>query len=59
MKKEGKEKRPTETNPKQVKNGNKNIHINNYLNCKRINALTKTYRLAEWIPKQDPNICYL
>ena len=30
------EKRPTKTNPKQLRNGNRNIHIDNYLKCKWI-----------------------
>ena len=29
-------KRPTITNPKQLKNGNRNTHIDNYLKCKWI-----------------------
>ena len=31
----------------------KNIHIDNYLKCKQINAPPKRHRLAEWIKKQD------
>ena len=27
------EKRPRKTNPKQLTNGNENIHIDNYLKC--------------------------
>ena len=44
-------------NPKQLKNGIRNIYINNYFNVNRLNAPTK--RLAEWIQKQDPYICCL
>ena len=29
------------------------------LNVNGLNAPTKTHRLAEWIQKQDPYICYL
>ena len=29
------------------------------LNVNRLNAPTKTHRLAEWIQKQDPHICCL
>ena len=29
------------------------------LNINGLNALTKRHRLAEWIQKQDPYICYL
>ena len=29
------------------------------LNVNRLNAATKKHRLAEWIQKQDPNICGL
>ena len=29
------------------------------LNVNRLNAPTKRHRLAEWIQKQDPYICYL
>ena len=29
------------------------------LNVNRLNAPTKRHRLAEWIQKQDPDICYL
>ena len=29
------------------------------LNVNRVNAPTKRHRLAEWIQKQDPYICYL
>ena len=29
------------------------------LNVNGLNALTKRHRLAEWIQKQDPNICCL
>ena len=29
------------------------------LNVNRLNASTKRHRLAEWIQKQDPYICYL
>ena len=29
------------------------------LNVNRLNAPTKRQRLAEWIQKQDPHICYL
>ena len=29
------------------------------LNVKGLNAPTKRHRLAEWIQKQDPYICYL
>ena len=29
------------------------------LKVNRLNAPTKKYRLAEWIQKQDPYICYL
>ena len=29
------------------------------LNVNGLNAPTKRYRLAEWIKKQDPYICYL
>ena len=29
------------------------------LNVYGLNAPTKRYRLAEWIKKQDPYICYL
>ena len=29
------------------------------LNVNGLNAPTKIHRLAEWIPKQDPNICCL
>ena len=29
------------------------------LNVNGLNALTKRHRLAEWIQKQDPYICYL
>ena len=29
------------------------------LNVNELNAPTKTHRLAEWIQKQDPYICYL
>ena len=29
------------------------------LNVNRLNAPTKRHRLAEWIKKQDPYICYL
>ena len=29
------------------------------LNVNSLNAPTKTQRLAEWTPKQDPYICYL
>ena len=34
-------------------NGNKNIHIDNYLNVNGLSAPTKRHRLAEWIQKQD------
>ena len=29
------------------------------LNVNRLNALSKRHRLAEWIQKEDPNICCL
>ena len=29
------------------------------LNVSRLNAPTKRHRLAEWIQKQDPYICFL
>ena len=29
------------------------------LNVNGLNAVTKRHRLAEWIQKQDPYICYL
>ena len=29
------------------------------LNVNRLSAPTKRHRLAEWIQKQDPYICYL
>ena len=29
------------------------------LNVNGLNAATRTHRLAEWIQKQDPYICYL
>ena len=29
------------------------------LNVNRLNAPTKRHRLAEWVQKQDPHICYL
>ena len=29
------------------------------LNVNRLNGPTKRHRLAEWIQKQDPYICYL
>ena len=29
------------------------------LNVNRLNAPSKRHRLAEWIQKQDPYICYL
>ena len=29
------------------------------LNVNRLNALSKRHRLAEWIQKEDPYICYL
>ena len=40
-------------------NGNGIILITNYLKHNRLNAPTKRQRLAEWIQKQDPYICYL
>ena len=50
-------KRPTITNPKQLK-----MVIGTYmliitLNVNGLNAPTKRHRLAEWIQKQDPYIC--
>ena len=33
--------------------------INNYLKCKWVECPTKRQRLAEWIQKQNPYICYL
>ena len=29
------------------------------LNINRLNAPIKTHRIAEWIRKQDPHICWL
>ena len=43
------EKRLTKTNPKQLKNGNKNTHINNYLRSEWINCSNQRQRLAERI----------
>ena len=53
------EKRPTKSTP-----GNQKISIGTYisiisLNVNGLNAPTKRHRLAEWIQKQDPYICYL
>ena len=46
--------------PKQLnKSHNRNIYINNYFKCKQLNAPIKRHRLAKWIQKQDPYICYL
>ena len=36
LKEHKRRKRPTITNPKQSKTGNRNIHIDNYLKCKWI-----------------------
>ena len=44
------EKRLTKTHPKQLRNGNKNIHIDNYLKCKWIkcsNQKTLTERIQK------------
>ena len=52
------ENTPIKTNVKQT--GNRKIYINNYLkNVNGLNAPTKRHRLAEWILKQDPQICCL
>ena len=51
-------KRPTKTNPKNLKNGNRNILIGNYHKC-GLYAPTKRHRLAEWIQKQELYICCL
>ena len=48
------EKRPTKTNLKQL------TYISIItLNVSGLNAPTKRHRLAEWLQKQDPYICYL
>ena len=54
-------KRSTKSNPNQLRNGNRNIHINNYFKCKWIKCSKrkKKDRLAEWIQKQDQYICCL
>ena len=53
------EKRSTKSTP-----NNQKMAIGTYiliitLNVNRLNAPTKRHRLAEWIQKQDPYICYL
>ena len=55
----GKEKRPTKKIQNNQQNGNRNIHIDNYLKCKRIKFSTKRRRPAELIQKQDLIICCL
>ena len=34
-------------------------YIDNYFKCKQIKCPNRRHRLAEWIQKQDPYICYL
>ena len=53
------EKRSIKSTSNNEENGNRNIYINNYFKCKSLNAPIKRHRLAEWIQKQDPYICYL
>ena len=49
-------KKDYKINPKPLRNGNRNIYINNYFKVTGLNAPTKRHRLAEWIQKQDPNM---
>ena len=58
VKKYNRRKKIYKINPKQLENGSRNIHINNYFKCKWIKC-SKQKRLAEWIQKEDPFICCL
>ena len=50
------EKRLTKINPKQLRNIKVTYILKTALNVSRLNAPTKTWRLAECIQTQDPNI---
>ena len=58
---ETQEKEKTYSNkPKTIKKTVIRTYISiTTLNVNRLNAPTKTHRLAEWIQKQDPYICCL
>ena len=59
-KEERKKKRPTETNPKQLRKWQLKTYVSIItLYTSGLNAPTKRHRLAEWIQKQDPYICCL
>ena len=59
VKKYKRRKKIYKINPKQLRNGNRNIYINNYFKVTGLNAPTKRHRLAEWIQNQDLYICCL
>ena len=59
VKKHNRRQKIYKINPKQLENGKRNIYISNCFKLNGLNASTKRHRLAEWIQKQDPYICFL